>query len=434
MPSPGRTTRRKFMKQSAALVAVSAGMHWSHAANEAAGADDGFAPSDDELRQHLAKLLLSPQDVERWLSGQAFPFCKYDAELGYLHRDRDFAEGQDGAICRYRYDDLDARQMIAHADQPCRVNTYGNSFTSCEQVSDGETWQEVLASHLGEPIRNYGIGGYSVYQAYLRMLREEQRAPARYIIFHIFDDDHARNLHGWQRFKFGVNDISTNPTVPHVSVDPDTDLFQERPNPCPTAESIGDLCDLERAFELFRDDFYLRNRVTWVARQRAGQAPPPTDYDDQRLMRHGIHATTRIIDRVEEFARQNDKHVLYVLSFGAYTIGQFMRTGMRFDQRLVDFLDSRKLPYVDLMRKHADDAKRFAGSPDEALSRYFIGHYNPLGNLFCAFAIKDALTRMLDPKPPAYQPVEKCKLGQQMGSAAVLRGLPHFDVRSRSVV
>jgi hypothetical protein len=33
--------------------------------------------------------------------------------------------------------------------------------------------------------------------------------------------------------------------------------------------------------------------------------------------------------------------------------------------------------------------------------RYFIGHYNPLGNCFCAFAIKGQFARMLQPPPPA---------------------------------
>ena len=56
-------------------------------------------------------------------------------------------------------------------DRPCRMNTYGDSFTQCHQVSDGETWQEYLAAHLGEPVRNFGVGGYGVYQAYRRMLR-----------------------------------------------------------------------------------------------------------------------------------------------------------------------------------------------------------------------------------------------------------------------
>jgi hypothetical protein len=32
------------------------------------------------------------------------------------------------------------------------------SFTQYHQVSDGETWQEYLAAHLGEPVGDFGIG------------------------------------------------------------------------------------------------------------------------------------------------------------------------------------------------------------------------------------------------------------------------------------
>lgn len=41
-------------------------------------------------------------------------------------------------------------------------------------------------------------------------------------------------------------------------------------------------------------------------------------------------------------------------------------------------------------------------TPKAALARYFIGHYNPLRNHFCAFAMKDQVVEMLDPKPAAY--------------------------------
>ena len=44
----------------------------------------------------------------------------------------------------------------------------------------------------------------------------------------------------------------------------------------------------------------------------------------------------------------------------------------------------------------------FLTTPDGRLSRYFISHYNPLGDHFCAFAMKDAVVRMLDPKSLAY--------------------------------
>src|SRR5256885_2648577 len=65
-----------------------------------------------------------------------------------------------------------SRTSIMYADRPCRINTYGDSFTQCHQVSDHETWQEYLAAHLGEPIRNFGMGGYGFYQAYRRRSEE----------------------------------------------------------------------------------------------------------------------------------------------------------------------------------------------------------------------------------------------------------------------
>jgi hypothetical protein len=396
-------SRRAFLAQAgaaSAAMALSAVGRNSIVAGDDARSD--VAISEQQIRDDLKSLLLTREEVDQWLAGMAFPFGKYDPVLGYLHKDRDFQEGQNGAICRYRYDKLDARQTLAYADQPCRINTYGDSFTSCEQVSDGETWQETLAAHIGEPVRNYGIGGYSVYQAYLRMLREEQRAPAKYIIFNIFDDDHARNVESWQRFKFGVNNKSTNPTVPHVKVDLQAGRIEDRPNPCPTPQSVYNLCDLEQAYALFHNDFYLQNKLANAARKARGDAVPPTDYDDKRLMQHGIFASTKIIERVEDFAKQNGKHVLYVLSYSAYTIKQFFENGARFDQALVDFFDRKKLPCIDLMRAHRADAAQFNGTTDEALARYFIGHYNPLGNHFCAFAIKAALVELLDPKPPAY--------------------------------
>ena len=39
----------------------------------------------------------------------------------------------------------------------------------------------------------------------------------------------------------------------------------------------------------------------------------------------------------------------------------------------------------------------------EYLAQYFIGHYNPRGNHFCAFALKNQLVQLLDPKPVPYR-------------------------------
>jgi hypothetical protein len=42
-------------------------------------------------------------------------------------------------------------------------------------------------------------------------------------------------------------------------------------------------------------------------------------------------------------------------------------------------------------------------SIEDYLRRYYIGHYNPRGNYFQAFAIKDKLVEMLEPKPISYR-------------------------------
>ena len=60
-----------------------------------------------------------------------------------------------------------------------------------------------MAAHIQEPIRNYGVGGYGVYQAYLRMLKVEKADPVRHVILNIWDDDHYRNLDSWRSIRFG---------------------------------------------------------------------------------------------------------------------------------------------------------------------------------------------------------------------------------------
>ena len=393
--------RRNFLLQSATMLGTAL------ASPSATKAADAPTVTDlaDRKRKFLRRLLYSRADLDAWLAGKAFPFCKYDPELGYLHIDRDFKEGMDGSVCSYRYDRLGARRTIAYADKRCRINTYGDSFTSCEQVSDGETWQEVLAAHLGEPIRNYGIGAYSVDQAYLRMKREEKRSPASYIIFNIFDHDHYRNLIPWQRIGFGVNPKTPFPPIPYVSVTPDGREMTEHPNPCPTPEALYKLCDLDAAFQMFADDYFLNRQVLRELSREKGLADVPASlFEDQEMTRCALQASMRIVEKVEDFAAKHKRQVLYVLSYNPGTVRRRLEDGSRFDQFFVDFLDQRQLPYVDLLKVHEADYKKFAPGIDAYVRRYFIGHYDPLGNHFCAFAIKDRIARMLQPPPAAYAP------------------------------
>jgi len=350
-----------------------------------------------DARDYLSKLVYKRQDVDAWFAGRAYPFCKYDGEFGWLLRDARFPDGVDGSISTYRYGRYDERKMINYADQPCRINTYGNSFTQCHQVSDGETWQEVLAAHFGEPIRNFGVGAWSVYQAYLRMLREEARVPGEILILNIFDDDHYRNLDAWLSIRYPRpgEKLFHFPTKPYLEVDLSSRECEEHPNPCPTEKSFYNLCDLDWVEERFRDDFVL---AIMLDQSETASATARNLHTQAALL-----ATKEVVEKVEAFAKERGKRVLYVLSFPSVSIARRIKEGTRFDQPFVDFLQNKNLPFVDLMDAHLSEFAQFSIPIEEYLARYYIGHYNPRGNFFAAFAIKDKLLEMLDPKAAAYE-------------------------------
>jgi hypothetical protein len=378
------------------------------------------------VRDFLESIVYTREDVDLWLAGKAFPFAKYSSEFGWLLPNAYFRDGIDKSTSVYTYRQPDdERTMGNYADKPCRINSYGDSFTQCHQVSDNETWQEYLAAHLQEPVRNFGIGGWSVYQAYLRMLKEEQRTPAEYIIFNIYDDDHRRNLDSWRNIRVRKHVRFIEPTLPHVRVNVKDGTFEKRPNPCPTPESLYDLCDPDKAYELFKDDFVLH---IMLAHSNARAKNPFQSYKDVMALAstHGIEttietnehlsntahelqsqaalfSTQRIVEKIEAFARDKDKKVLYVLSFPPTSVAKRITEGKRWDQSFVDFLNRRKLPYVDMMDVHLRDFEKYTIDVKDYLAQYYIGHYNPRGNHFCAFAIKDKLVQMLEPKPIPYR-------------------------------
>jgi len=221
------------------------------------------------VRDLLRKAVLPRQRVDEFLNPALPNWAFFDPVIGYRLRDSLIHDGVDDSRTIAHYASSGERRMVNYADQPCRLNTYGDSFTQCHQVNDGETWQEYLAAHFGEPVRNFGIGGHGVYQAYRRLLREEQTAAAApYFIINIWSDDHFRSLYPWRwihiphfhkmfRYRDGALDffpLQGNPWA-HVHYDPGTDAFVEHENPLPTPAALYQLCDERFVYETFKDEF-----------------------------------------------------------------------------------------------------------------------------------------------------------------------------------
>jgi len=219
-------------------------------------------------------------------------WAAFDPELGYVLHDLLVQSGIDGSRTIETFRPDGARTRFAYPDLKPRINSYGDSFTEGNQVSDGETWQEYLGGHLGEPIGNFGVGNYGVYQAYRRLLRVERTADgAEYVIFYVWGDDPARSLMRcrWaQIYPWLTDDLlaqglfNGNPWA-HMEIDLETGVFVELENPLPTPESVYRMCDPDWMVGHLRDD---------LATQLAVYAGDP-DYDQPGLIGGDGHYSPR---------------------------------------------------------------------------------------------------------------------------------------------
>ena len=388
-----------------------------------------FAAEADKptFEQYLRESAVSKEVIDRFLAGPSW--AQYDPELGYILGNDLPADGMDKSTTISTVQANGARTAFMYAGKPCRINTYGDSFTQCHQVSDGETWQEYLAGHLGEPIRNFGMGGYGVYQAYRRMVREEQTDHgAEYIIFYIWGDDHIRSL---LRCRHAIifrwwNDQGGrtfhNNFWPNIEMDLQTGQFVEKDNLLPTREALYQMTDPQRMVDLLQDDLALQlsafklGLIRDIDRKRIGELAVRLDFSidwtqeatlreqaDQLLDRYSLRATQFVLAKTQDFARQNGKKLLVVLFDPYRVMAELQRGGTRFDQGIVDYLKAGKFNYFDMNEVQLRDFQNDKLPYDDYLKQYFIGHYNPRGNHFFAYSIKDTVVNWLEPKPITYR-------------------------------
>lgn len=385
----------------------------------------------DGVGAFLADATLEPADIDRFLAPGEPNWARFDPELGYVPNDSDVADGYDSATSTYRYGALGERLVINNAGDPCRINTFGDSFTQCHQVSNGETWQEYLAANIGEPIRNFGVGGYGVYQAALRLRRVQATAGAtQNVVLNVFLDDHYRNLDAYRLLRVGsswwrrhrylpVGMFHANPWQ-HVRFDASGQLI-EQPNLCPTPESLYQLCDTEFVMNAFGDDPI----VSLLVAERTGDfsfiegqaelaqalgvpldtsTPAASATSARRLYAVcAFQSSIQIIQRTHAELAERGQRLLVLLSYPDDEVARVCGGGQRADDTFVRQLDQLGIAYVDGLSAHLKDFEAFAIPPAEYVNRYFYGHYTPAGNHFFAMSVaRRPIIEWLDPRPHAY--------------------------------
>jgi hypothetical protein len=384
------------------------------------------------IEDHIRANLPSTREIDVFLHEMSW--AQFDPEVGYVLGNFMPRDGMDGSSTFSTVGPNGARTRFLYRGKPCRINTYGNSFTLCHQVSDGETWQEYLAGHLGEPVRNFGMGGFGFYQAYRRMLREEQTDhAAEYVMLYIWGDDHVRSLlrcrymytAAWNRkqdTKEGEGRMFHGNFWSNVEMNLATGELEEHDSRISRPENLYRMTDADWMVENLKDDLalqmglYCRGSIDVVdvakLRQLARHLDRPFDLDADPPARatvaalldaYAFAATKDVLQKARAFAERHDKKLMIIL-FDPYRVTRALLSGgTRYDQEIVDFLEENGFTVFDMNLVHCEDYKRFNLSVDDYFRRYFIGHYNPAGNHFFAYAIKDRVVEWLDPKPLPYR-------------------------------
>ena len=162
-----------------------------------ASADDFPTPVasrtwDVRAQEYLKDLMPSRAQVRDFLTGDTDQNLAFDATLGWKHASRAVvASTKEAGEAEPRprlskkltrsagvFLAKDGARRVINGVSACRVHTFGSAFSSGYQVRDGQTWQECLAASIDEPVKNYGVAGYSAYQSYLKMAQVEKQAGA----------------------------------------------------------------------------------------------------------------------------------------------------------------------------------------------------------------------------------------------------------------
>ena len=381
------------------------------------------------LTEYLRESAVSKETIDTFIDPDRNCWARFDPVVGYTLDNHMPRDGVDGSSTISTAQPSGIRTPHSYTEQPCRINTYGNSFTQCHQVSDGETWQEYLAAHLGEPVRNFGMGGFGVYQAYRRMLRaEESELEAEYVILYIWGDDHCRSVmrcrhaatHPWWNGERGL--MFHGNFWAHVEMDLGSGNLVEMENLLSTPESLYKMTDPAFMVDTLKDDLMLQlyvadtvdpstldlHRLTSLAEMLGVEALDTRSAESlaqtSRRLRtaYGFAATKHIVKKASDYCRAKGKKLMTCI-FCPTAMKQLLNNRPRYDQEIADHLAKEHAPFFDMNLVHQKDFRDFNLSVDDYMKRYFIGHYSPAGNHFFAYSIKDRIVDWLDPKPITYR-------------------------------
>jgi hypothetical protein len=137
--------------------------------------------------------------LESYLGGRA-SYVMFDPDLGWTVR-------PNGKKPLYRANSQGLRGTREYALQPApgvvRIATFGDSFTHCDGVRTGGSWQEQLEAQApGFEMLNFGVPGFEPGQAFLRYRKEGQRFHPHIVLIGSMSENIKRAVNTYRPFYF----------------------------------------------------------------------------------------------------------------------------------------------------------------------------------------------------------------------------------------
>lgn len=278
------------------------------------------------------------------------------------------------------------------------VSLYGDSFTYGDEVTHSEAWSNVLSTRLNCRVGNYGIGGYGTDQAYLRFLMNERDA-AKIVILGIFPENVLRNVN---RYRYLLDARTVFSLKPRFIFENDRLRLVEMP-----VWSWEEFLATTKAPEEFLEhEVFLPDSVygpvsltfpySWkivklvlsdrVRSAMLGYTSWEVFFRDDHPTQ-ALRITSEIADLFSKACRSRGKIPLVLIYPTARSFKQFREAGVLITRPLIDNLEQREIPYIDLHEEFAKrlDGRRFCDLLTQSIT--CAGHFNADGNVLVAEAV-----------------------------------------------
>jgi hypothetical protein len=300
---------------------------------------------------------------------------------------------------------IESRPIPAYSstENEC-VSLYGDSFTYGDEVEHAEAWSNVLSSRLNCRVGNYGIGGYGTDQAYLRFDKNVHDS-AKVVILGIFPENVLRNVN---RYRYLLDARTVFSLKPRFILENDRLKLVEIPV-WNREEFVVATQSLDKVFEheTFLPDSeygpvslsfpYAWKAVKLLLSERArsamlGHTSWEVFYRDDHPTQ-ALRITSEIADLFMKTGRSRGKTALVLIYPTARSFKQFKETGTVITRPLIENLERRRIPYLDLHEGFGKRVEKQEFCDLLTQPATCAGHFNAKGNVMVSDIVYEHLVK-----------------------------------------